>query len=118
MIECPKCHDANKYGDYQGPSCDLCGGTGKVDAAEISQGELRDELTTHVLAWLKKNGGTPEHLINAAVACMGVTAICLGCLPPDARDQVSNEICASLLDHANKRSGEIRRGELDSRLHQ
>lgn len=27
--ECENCHDANKYGDYEGPTCDVCGGTGR-----------------------------------------------------------------------------------------
>lgn len=30
MIECPNCHNANKYGDYEGPTCEVCGGTGAV----------------------------------------------------------------------------------------
>lgn len=31
--ECPNCHNANKYGDYEGPSCPVCEGTGYVRAA-------------------------------------------------------------------------------------
>lgn len=29
-MECPVCHDANKHGDYCGPSCERCGGEGKI----------------------------------------------------------------------------------------
>lgn len=28
--ECPNCHNANKYGDYEGPTCDVCLGVGFV----------------------------------------------------------------------------------------
>ena len=30
MKECPTCHNANKYGDYEGPTCDTCKGKGLV----------------------------------------------------------------------------------------
>jgi hypothetical protein len=29
-IECPNCHDANKYGDYEGPACEVCLGDGFI----------------------------------------------------------------------------------------
>jgi hypothetical protein len=29
-VECPNCHDANKYGDYEGPTCEVCKGLGFV----------------------------------------------------------------------------------------
>lgn len=38
MKECPNCHNANQYGDYEGPTCEVCMGDGfvpdetKVDA--------------------------------------------------------------------------------------
>lgn len=31
-IECPNCHNANKYGDYEGPTCEVCMGDGFVAA--------------------------------------------------------------------------------------
>jgi DnaJ-class molecular chaperone len=34
-MECPKCHDANKYGDYEGPTCEVCMGDGRVPVAAI-----------------------------------------------------------------------------------
>jgi hypothetical protein len=33
-IKCPQCHDANEYGDYEGPTCDRCLGEGFVSAPE------------------------------------------------------------------------------------
>lgn len=30
IVECPNCHDANKYGDYEGPTCEVCSGVGSV----------------------------------------------------------------------------------------
>ena len=30
MKECPNCHNANKYGDYEGPTCEVCMGDGFV----------------------------------------------------------------------------------------
>lgn len=29
-MECPNCHDANKHGDYEGPTCEVCNGSGQV----------------------------------------------------------------------------------------
>lgn len=34
MRVCPNCNDANKYGDYEGPTCEVCGGTGHVFTSE------------------------------------------------------------------------------------
>lgn len=28
--ECPNCHNANKYGDYEGLACEVCGGEGFI----------------------------------------------------------------------------------------
>ncbi len=38
---CPNCNDANQYGDYEGPTCQVCGGTGRIAApsAPASGGE-------------------------------------------------------------------------------
>ena len=30
MKTCPNCNDANSCGDYEGPTCNVCNGTGKV----------------------------------------------------------------------------------------
>lgn len=30
MRKCQKCNDANEYGDYEGPTCDVCHGYGHV----------------------------------------------------------------------------------------
>ncbi len=29
-MECPNCHNANKHGDYEGPTCDVCHGVGYI----------------------------------------------------------------------------------------
>lgn len=79
-----------------------------------SQGELRDEITSAVLGWINERDGNPGHLIEAAVACMGAAAICLGCLSPSARERAADSLAMSLLDHANKRAEEIRSGAFDS----
>jgi hypothetical protein len=28
--KCPNCNDANEYGDYEGPTCEVCGGIGRA----------------------------------------------------------------------------------------
>lgn len=32
-VVCPNCHDANSCGDYQGPTCEVCNGTGRAAQA-------------------------------------------------------------------------------------
>lgn len=40
--ECPNCHDANKHGDYQGPTCEVCDGKGYIDHVEAIRDEIAD----------------------------------------------------------------------------
>lgn len=35
MKICPNCHDANSCGDYEGPTCDVCHGEGRIPDAKI-----------------------------------------------------------------------------------
>lgn len=38
---CPNCHDANRYGDYEGPTCQVCMGDGFIcRSPALSNGEL------------------------------------------------------------------------------
>jgi hypothetical protein len=30
MVECPYCHNANEFGDYEGPTCEVCDGEGYI----------------------------------------------------------------------------------------
>jgi hypothetical protein len=38
-MECPNCHNANKYKDYEGPTCEVCGGAGTISPPVV---EIRD----------------------------------------------------------------------------
>jgi hypothetical protein len=38
-VRCPNCNDANEYGDYEGPTCEVCGGVGRVSPSTKSDGE-------------------------------------------------------------------------------
>ncbi len=40
MKQCPNCHDANSCGDYEGPTCEICKGSGHVpdDWDDIEEG--------------------------------------------------------------------------------
>lgn len=44
MIECPHCHDANCCGDYEGPTCEVCMGEGKIPAIVDTGDELHQIL--------------------------------------------------------------------------
>lgn len=77
------------------------------------QGELRDELCTVLLRYVADKRVT---LVQAATAGMGAVAVIIGALPEPARPLVADLLCENLLDLANKRAGEIRRGEFDARV--
>jgi hypothetical protein len=68
MIECPHCHDANSCGDYEGPTCEVCMGEGKIPSPHTDPGallKLADELE-----WIAASSVPGEHktLYEAAVA--------------------------------------------------
>lgn len=74
------------------------------------QNELRNELCAIALRYLQANDVT---IVEAAVACMGVAAVVLGCLPPAARETLALELDGKLLEHANHRAKQLRNGEFD-----
>lgn len=41
--KCPNCNDANEYGDYEGPTCEVCGGTGRFPGRSGNQGQASAE---------------------------------------------------------------------------
>jgi DnaJ-class molecular chaperone len=46
MSECQNCHNANKYGDYEGPTCEACDGLGFVKPA-LPMRDQMDDLEKH-----------------------------------------------------------------------
>jgi hypothetical protein len=77
------------------------------------QTELRNEMTAAVLRALESGAVTTY---EAAVACMGTTAIVLAAFNPATREAVALELEGKLLEHANKRASEMRSGALDREL--
>lgn len=41
---CPNCHDANSCGDYEGPTCEVCMGVGRVPYVVDTGDELHQIL--------------------------------------------------------------------------
>lgn len=54
IAECPNCHNANKYGDYQGPTCDVCGGYGFLAPKEVRCAGCGSPWTSEDLAAARK----------------------------------------------------------------
>lgn len=46
---CPNCHDANSCGDYQGPTCEVCNGTGRAaQKSEVLTESVLEALATRL----------------------------------------------------------------------
>lgn len=43
-VICPNCHDANSCGDYEGPTCEVCGGDGHIPAVVDTGDDLHQIL--------------------------------------------------------------------------
>jgi hypothetical protein len=50
-VECQNCHNANKYGDYEGPTCDVCGGEGFISEA-MEASSLYQHLYDHTQGYV------------------------------------------------------------------
>lgn len=50
-MQCPRCHDANSCGDYEGPTCEVCNGEGRVPRVV----DVGDELHQILGAALRDN---------------------------------------------------------------
>lgn len=63
-MECPTCHDANKDGDYEGPSCDTCGGLGFVGIPTDTEFTERAQRLTpsQVEQWLRERAANATRL--------------------------------------------------------
>lgn len=63
-MECPNCHDANKCGDYEGPTCDTCGGVGFVGIPSDEEFTERTQRLSpaQVDQWLRERAGNAVRL--------------------------------------------------------
>lgn len=86
---------------------------GKRDAGtEISlQNRVRNQVCELVFPFVESK---QLSYVEAATACFGATAVFLALLKPEARELLSRELEANLLDHANKRAADLRSGAFDA----
>lgn len=65
-MDCPTCHDANRDRDYEGPSCDTCGGIGFIgtlDDAEFLERVTRlADRPYEVEQWLRERAANATRL--------------------------------------------------------
>lgn len=79
--------------------------------SDSHQLELRDHLLAVTLPYIVDKRVT---LYEGAAAVMGACAVIIGAMHENARASAAMLVTEALLDHANKRAGEIRRGDLDN----
>lgn len=97
---CPTCNDANANGDYEGPTCETCGGIGKVadvrteagytsfmNEAKDATGEVhlsftvirQDEGREAAVAWVLANPAIARVIGSTLANLKGQVAYCAYC---------------------------------------
>lgn len=78
------------------------------------QAEIRHQFLAILLPAMESGAVT---IAEAAVACMGAAATCIGCYPtPQARERAAEMLTENLAKHAHKRHSEIISGLFDDQV--
>ncbi len=80
--ECPNCHNANKYSDYEGPTCEVCKGAGFRDVAQSIPGRALTASETSLIEKALRDSGEVVGVLEPVTPAQAApkSALCADCI--------------------------------------